>query len=236
RRDHARLRRRAARRGARPGPGRPSRRSLRLPAVRAHHAELLRSLRRPELMPSSWDIRAQGRALLADEPGTIFKERAARVALVYPSPYRAAMSSLGYQAIYRALNETPGFAADRAMLPEPNVVDGPLLTLESERPIGEYPLVAFSVAYELEIPGLLTCLERARLPPPAEARDQRPPIAPPGGPLTFSNPVPPAPFCDVIAMGEAETLAVELAEAVTGATDKTALLAELASRPGYYVP
>src|SRR5262249_19860426 len=146
------------------------------------------------------------------------------------------MSSLGYQAIYRALNETPGFAADRAMLPEPNVVDGPLLTLESERPIGEYPLVAFSVAYELEIPGLLTCLERAGLPLLAEDRDQRHPIVAARGPLTSPTPAPLAPSCEVSARAGAEPLAAEPAEAATGATDKTALLAELASRPGYYVP
>src|SRR5262249_20735227 len=152
-----------------------------------------------------------GRALLADEIGTLFKEAASRVALVYPSPYRAAMSSLGYQAIYKALNETPGLAADRATLPEDSDAGGPLLTLESERPVGEYPLIASSVAYELEIPGPLTCLERAGLPVLAEERDARHAVVAAGGPLTFSNPVPLAPFCDVIAMGEAETLAVELA-------------------------
>jgi hypothetical protein len=41
------------------------------------------------------------RALLAAERGTLWKEAEARVALVYPSPYRAAMSSLGYQQISR---------------------------------------------------------------------------------------------------------------------------------------
>jgi len=37
-------------------------------------------------------------------------------------------------------------------------------------------------------------------------------------------------------MGEAETLAVELAEAVRDATDRAALFADLARRPGFYVP
>ena len=58
------------------------------------------------------------RALLAAERGTLFKEAETRIALVYPSPYRAAMSSLGYQQIYRALHALPGVAADRAMLPD----------------------------------------------------------------------------------------------------------------------
>ena len=58
------------------------------------------------------------RELLAAERGTLFKEAETRIALVYPSPYRAAMSSLGYQQIYRTLHGMPGVAADRAMLPD----------------------------------------------------------------------------------------------------------------------
>ena len=54
--------------------------------------------------------------LLAAERGTLFKEAETRIALVYPSPYNAAMSSLGYQQIYRTLHAMPGVAADRAML------------------------------------------------------------------------------------------------------------------------
>src|SRR5262249_4029578 len=107
------------------------------------------------------------------------------------------MSSLGYQAVYRALNEAPGLAADRATLPED---DGPLFTLEGERPLGDYPVVAFSVAYELEIPGLLECLQRAGIPLLAAERGPEHPLVVGGGPLTFSNPVPLAPFCDVIVM------------------------------------
>src|SRR5262249_36654029 len=143
------------------------------------------------------------------------------------------MSSLGYQAVYGALNETPGLAADRATLPED---DGPLFTLEAERPVGDYPVIAFSVAYELEIPGLLACLDRAGVPLLAAERGPAQPLVVAGGPLTFSNPVPLAPFCDVIVMGEGETLAVEVVEAARDAASKDALLADLARRPGFYVP
>src|SRR5215471_18308666 len=107
---------------------------------------------------STWDVQAHNRALLTEEIGTIRKEAPFRVALVYPSPYRAAMSSLGYQTIYRTLNDAAGIAADRAMLPDEGAPPGPLLTLETERAAGDYPVIAFSVAYELEIPGLLECL------------------------------------------------------------------------------
>src|SRR5262245_49420664 len=145
-------------------------------------------------MTSTWDILARGRALLAEELGTIRKEAPLRVALVYPSPYRAAMSSLGYQAIYRVANRLPGVAADRACLPddvaEHRRAGAPLLTLEAERPVGDYPVVAFSVAYELEIPGLLECLDLAGVPVLREERGPSAPLVVGGGPLTFSNPVP----------------------------------------------
>ena len=38
-----------------------------------------------------------------------------------------------------------------------------------------------------------------------DERDNRHPIIVGGGPLTFSNPAPLAPFCDVIIVGEGES-------------------------------
>ncbi|MCW5801731.1 MAG: radical SAM protein [Deltaproteobacteria bacterium] len=170
------------------------------------------------------------RELLAAERGTLYKEAETRVALVYPSPYRAAMSSLGYQQIYRTLHGTPGVAADRAMLDVPR-------TLEEDRPIGSYPIIAYSVAYELEIAGLVETLERANVPVLARDRDARHPIIVAGGPLTFSNPAPLAPFCDAIVMGEGEELIVELvALAREAGYVRTAFIDALAGRPGYFVP
>ena len=173
------------------------------------------------------------RELLAAERGTLFKEAETRIALVYPSPYRAAMSSLGYQQIYRTLHAMPGVAADRAMLPEG---PGRFETLETGQPVGSYPMLAYSVAYELEIAGVVETLERASIPVLREDRGPRHPIVIAGGPLTFSNPAPLLPFCDVIVVGEGEELVVEL---VTLARelgfDREKLLAALDGRPGYYL-
>src|SRR5262252_3955010 len=127
------------------------------------------------------------RALLAAERGTLYKEAETRIALVYPSPYRAAMSSLGYQQIYRVLHAMPGVAADRAMLPDEGA-RGPLVTLEEGRPVGGYPMLAYSVAYELEIAGLIATLDLINVPVLTAERDSRHPLIVAGGPLTFSNP------------------------------------------------
>jgi radical SAM superfamily enzyme YgiQ (UPF0313 family) len=170
------------------------------------------------------------RSLLEAERGTLYKEAETRVALVYPSPYRAAMSSLGYQQIYRTLHAMPGVAADRAMQDVPK-------TLEEDMPIGSYPLIAYSVAYELEIAGVVETLERAGIPALVKDRDNRHPLVIGGGPLTFSNPSPLAPFCDVIILGEGEELVVEL---VTIARDarfiRDRVWDALAGKPGYYLP
>jgi hypothetical protein len=154
--------------------------------------------------------------LLADEIGTLYKDAPLRIALVYPSPYRAAMSSLGYQQIYRTINAMPGVAADRAMLPSPEALalapGQHLTTLEARRPVGDYPMLAYSVAYELELAGVVETLERANIPALAINRTHYHPLVIAGGPLTFSNPAPMAPFFDVIVMGEGEELIIELVE------------------------
>lgn len=175
--------------------------------------------------------------LLADERGTLRREAPNRVALVYPSPYRAAMSSLGYQTIYRLIHELDGWAADRAMLPEPGAPAGPLRTLERDRAVGDYPVVAFSVAYELEIAGLIECLERAGVPAFADQRRADHPLVIAGGPLTFSNPVPLAPFCDLVLMGEAEDLiGPTLSRAAELGFDRDRTVEALAGEPGIYAP
>lgn len=185
---------------------------------------------------SQWSAIERGRALLADERGTVRKDAPYRVALVYPSPYRTAMSSLGYQAIYGLLNDQPGVAADRAMRPDDDA-PGELLTLERELPISEYPVVAFSVAYELEIAGLVDCLDRAGIPALRDERGPGHPLIIAGGPLTFSNPAPLGPFCDVVLLGEGEDLALELIATARELDFDAARVAEaLRGRPGFYVP
>jgi radical SAM superfamily enzyme YgiQ (UPF0313 family) len=146
--------------------------------------------------------RARIHARKKDEIGTVYKDAPEKVALVYPSPYSVGMSSLGFQQMYRLVNEMPGRSAERAFLPEDD--DSPLLAYESERPAGDFPVLALSVAFELELAGVVKVLERAGVPPLACDRDERHPLVLCGGPLTFSNPLPLAPFADAMLIGEAD--------------------------------
>ncbi|HPH26230.1 MAG TPA: hypothetical protein PLA87_05230, partial [Pseudomonadota bacterium] len=92
------------------------------------------------------------------------------VPLCYPSPYHVGMSSLGFQVVYRLLNDParPHLRAERAFLPddlEPwRRARLPLVTYESQAAVGRAPMILFSVAYELELTGLFSCLELSSVP------------------------------------------------------------------------
>ncbi|HEY2732543.1 MAG TPA: radical SAM protein, partial [Polyangiales bacterium] len=187
------------------------------------------------------DLRATVRARLADERGTLRKQAPERVALCYPSPYRVGMSSLGFQTIYREINDHPRRCAERAFLPD-DVEEQlrarvPLFTYETEQPISNYPVIAISVAYELEIAGVIQLLQLAGLPPLAAERDGRHPFVICGGPLTNSNPLPLAPFADAIVMGEADQSVQRVLDVVFAARDRDAALDGLAREvPSCFVP
>ncbi len=176
-------------------------------------------------------------ARLRDEIGTLYKDAPEAVALVYPSPYAVGMSSLGYQTIYRTINAMPGRAAHRAFLPDEVATAKSLDTYEGRRPVGNYSVIAISVAYELEIAGVVQALELAGVPPLAAERDATHPFVLVGGPLTFSNPLPLAPFADAILMGEADQ-SIGVALDAVFAADSTLEAREQLTRtvPSAFVP
>lgn len=186
------------------------------------------------------DYHKEIRARLAEEVGTIYQDAPDKVLLLYPSPYHVAMSSLGYQTMYREINSSPGRAAERAFLPDD--VDAhatsrlPIYAYESLRPASDFPVIGLSVAFELELAGVVQSLELAGIPALAEERDDRHPFILCGGPLTFSNPLPLAPFADAILMGEAdETIHLAL-DVLFNVRERKARLEALAQIPSCFVP
>lgn len=175
---------------------------------------------------------------LRSERGGRFRAGGPPVALLYPSPYRAGMSSLGYQWILGLLLEA-GFSAERAFLPDDAAAArkarAPLVTLETRTPLAHFPVVGVSLAYELELAGLIEALELAGIPPLRADRGPQHPRILLGGPLTFSNPLPAAPFVDAMLLGEADDTVVE---AVGSAIDdeRQAWLDRIEALPGGYVP
>jgi radical SAM superfamily enzyme YgiQ (UPF0313 family) len=188
-------------------------------------------------------LRERIRRRLADETGRIAKQAPFTIALSYPSPYRVGMSSLGYQRIYRSLMEAPGLACERAFLDDDCETDAAQppehpVTYESMRPIDELPVLAFSVAYELELAGVVRMLQAAGIPARRRDRDGRHPLVVAGGPLTFSNPMPLGGIVDAIVVGEADARVVEVMRAAqaTHGRCRAAQLDALAAIPHVFVP
>ena len=184
-------------------------------------------------------LRERIRHRLADEVGRLVKEAPTTIALAYPSPYAAGMSSLGYQRIYRALMESPGLACERAFLDDEAEADVALqtrpVTYESQKPLEDFPILAFSVAYELEIQGLVAMLDAAGIPAKRSERNESHPFVLAGGPLTFSNPLPLAGMVDAIIVGEAEELVVEVVRTLEATRGREAQKDALARIPHVFV-
>ncbi len=187
-----------------------------------------------------YTLTARAHALLEAEEGTLTKEARWRVVLAYPSPYHVGMSSLGFQTIYRELHSIPDVSVERAFLPDDldefRSARTPLFTLEKQREVSDCEVLAFSVAYELELPGMFEMLELSGFKLLREERSESDPLVVAGGPLTFSNPDPLEPFIDVLVQGEAEALIHTVMSEVKAGGGKQAILERLAKVSGLRVP
>ena len=192
----------------------------------------------------SWEQRERALQTLAKEVGYVKKPHGnrLRVALAFPNTYWVGMSNLGFQTIYRLFNNEDDIVCERFFLPpkqelaEMSAAKTPLLTLESQTPVGDFDVVAFSVSFEWDYVNVLTLLRLAGIPSYAAERSPCHPLIVVGGAVTFVNPEPLAPFADVIAAGEGEVLVPGLRRAVAGASDRQDLLRLLATERGFYIP
>jgi radical SAM superfamily enzyme YgiQ (UPF0313 family) len=192
----------------------------------------------------SWEQRERARNILSKETGYIRKPHGGRlrIALAFPNTYWVGMSNLGFQTVYRLFNEQPDIVCERVFLPPKQELAAqlasgtPLLTLESQTPVQEFDLFAFSVSFEWDYVNVLTLLRLAGMPRWAAERNTHHPLVVIGGAVTFVNPEPLAPFADVIAAGEGEVLVASLERAVREAADRPELLQRLARERGFYVP
>ena len=178
--------------------------------------------------------------LLAAESGTVRKEWAGkiRIALAYPNHYHVGMSNLGFHAIYRLLNDHEYVVCERVFLPEGNgATHGGLRSLESQRPLVDFDIIAFSISFENDYPNLLTLLTEAGIPRWSSERDTPHPLVIAGGVTASLNPEPIAPFVDCFLIGEAEPILRAFLDVYTKHSNKEELLEALAVHvPGVYVP
>ena len=162
------------------------------------------------------------RTLLAREVGYVRKPHAGRlrVALAFPNTYCVGMSNLGFQTVYRLFNALDDVVCERVFLPPKQELAAALerpgvarRRVESQTPVRDFDVFAFSVSFEWDYTNVVTLLRLAGLPLYAAERSARHPLVVIGGAVTFVNPEPLAPFADVIAAGEGEVLVPALVRA-----------------------
>ena len=207
-------------------------------------------------MSITWEATGRARARLANERGAIHKDWGGRlpVALIYPNTYAVGMSSLGFQIVYRLLNDDPDVVCERAFYEaagrggtQSGLPAGlgtrrgarpgrSILSLESQRPLGDFAALAFSVTFELDYYHVVATLRDSGLPLWASERDERHPLVIGGGPCLTANPEPVAPFFDAILIGEAEPALPGLVAVLCRHMSRAQTLRALAQLPGVYVP
>jgi radical SAM superfamily enzyme YgiQ (UPF0313 family) len=194
----------------------------------------------------SWKIKEKYRKTLAGETGTVIKDRGGKltVCLIYPNLYSVAMSNLGFQAVYAQLNMQEDIVCERAFVPDSRELQeyrksgGRLLSLESQLPLHDFDIIAFSVSFENDYLNIPVVFDLAGIPPFSADRDQAFPLVMAGGAALTLNPEPVADFMDFVCIGESEPIFPPLLDLLRSESmhERNNLLAKAAHLPGIYVP
>ncbi len=189
----------------------------------------------------SWNKIKKARQQLSREQGTIVKDWGGRIpiALIYPNSYYIGMSNLGLHAIYKLLNNYDEIVCERAFWERDTRTELlPPLSVESQRPLSDFAVLAFSINYELDYFNVVQILKTSGIPLYAADRDERHPLVIAGGPCITANPMPLSPFFDCLCIGEAESILPAMLPVLSGeiGNKRDKLLNELALLPGVYVP
>lgn len=188
----------------------------------------------------NWKKIARARTVLRRETGFIIKDWGGRIsiALVYPNTYYVGMSSLGFQTVYRLFNSEPDVVCERVFA-DPLFMDqeGPI-SLESQRPLADFSVIAFSISYELDYFHVAEILERSHVPIFSTEREEGDPLVIAGGPAVSANPEPLAPLVDAFIIGEGEEVIPEVIAVLREAihAPRRTLLEALRGIKGIYVP
>jgi len=168
-----------------------------------------------------------------------------RVAFCFPDTYEIGMSNVGMRILYGVMNEMDGVWCERVFAPWGDMEEAmrkhnlPLWALESQDPVKDFDMIAFTVGYEMSYSNILNMLRLAGIPLHSDQRKDLKNIVFAGGVCTF-NPEPLAPFVDFFSLGEGEEITQEIIAlydcAKAEAWSKDTFLQEVAKIPGIYVP
>ena len=168
-----------------------------------------------------------------------------RVAFCFPDTYEIGMSNVGMRILYGVMNEMDGVWCERVFAPWADMEDAmrqnnlPLWALESQDPVKDFDMIAFTIGYEMCYTNILNMLMLAQIPMKSADRRGLENIVFAGGVCAF-NPEPLAEYIDFFSLGEGEEITPEILKlydkAKTEKWTKDEFLKEVSKIPGVYVP
>ena len=168
-----------------------------------------------------------------------------RVAFCFPDTYEIGMSNLGMRILYGVMNQMDGVWCERVFAPWGDMESAmrenhlPLWALESQDPVKDFDMIAFTIGYEMAYSNILNMLNLAGVPLHSRDRHDLKNIVFAGGVCAY-NPEPLADFVDFFSLGEGEDITVEIVSLYDRAKaegwSKDAFLHEVAKISGVYVP
>ena len=168
-----------------------------------------------------------------------------RVAFCFPDTYEIGMSNVGMRILYGVMNEMEGVWCERVFSPWGDMEAAmrrhalPLWALESQSPVKDFDMIAFTIGYEMAYSNILNMLNLSGVPLHSCDRHDLKNIVFAGGVCAF-NPEPLADYIDFFSLGEGEDITVEIVSlydrAKQAGWSKDTFLREVAKIPGVYVP
>ena len=168
-----------------------------------------------------------------------------RVAFCFPDTYEIGMSNLGMRILYGVMNEMDGVWCERVFAPWSDMEEAmitnqlPLWALESQHPVKDFDMIAFTIGYEMCYTNILNMLKLSGVPLRSGERKGLKNIVFAGGVCAF-NPEPLANFIDFFSLGEGEDVTKEIVSLYDRAKaegwEKDTFLLEASKIPGVYVP
>ena len=181
-----------------------------------------------------------------DSRVTVNPHAGQKVAIVYPNTYFVGMSNLGLHIIYEEINLRNDSVCERIFLPEKKELEAydktktSLMSVETQRPMHQFDVVAFDVTFEMDYFHIPLMLRHGRVPIMGKDRTEFDPIVIAGGPCATFNPEPFADFIDAFIIGEGEGIVSRVLDIIRDGKmeglDRHAILRQLANISGVYVP
>ena len=168
-----------------------------------------------------------------------------RVAFCFPDTYEIGMSNVGMRILYGVMNRMDGVWCERVFAPWGDMEEAmrrndlPLWALESQDPVKDFDMIAFTIGYEMAYSNILNMMNLAGIPLRSQDRQGLKNIVFAGGVCAF-NPEPLAEFIDFFSLGEGEEITEEIVSLYDRAKQegwsKEQFLQEVSRIPGVYVP